>query len=42
MRNLIVIGVSVIISSVVSILWVIGIDKMHKNHPDYNGEDLFQ
>jgi hypothetical protein len=41
MRNLIVIGVSVIISSFVSILWVRGIDKMHKNHPEYNGEDLF-
>jgi len=42
MRNLIVIVVSVIISSVVSILWVRGIDKMHKNYPDYDGEDLFQ
>jgi hypothetical protein len=22
-------------------LWVKGIDDMHKNHPDYKGEDLF-
>lgn len=21
--------------------WVVGIDYMHKNHPDYKGEDLF-
>lgn len=25
----------------VAILWVNGIDYMHENHPDYNGEDLF-
>jgi hypothetical protein len=22
-------------------LWVMGIDNMHKNHPDYKGDDLF-
>jgi hypothetical protein len=22
-------------------VWVSGIDYMHKNHPDYKGEDLF-
>jgi hypothetical protein len=22
-------------------MWVGGIDYMHKNHPDYKGEDLF-
>lgn len=22
-------------------LWVHGIDKMHREHPDYKGEDLF-
>jgi hypothetical protein len=22
-------------------MWVDGIDYMHKNHPDYKGEDLF-
>lgn len=22
-------------------VWVEGIDSMHKNHPDYKGDDLF-
>jgi hypothetical protein len=22
-------------------MWVDGIDYMHKNHPDYTGDDLF-
>jgi hypothetical protein len=26
---------------VISLLWVRGIDYMHKNHPDYKGHDLF-
>lgn len=26
---------------IISYLWVIGIDNMMKNHPDYKGEDLF-
>ena len=26
---------------IISILWVRGIDYMHKNHPDYKGYDLF-
>ena len=30
-----------IVSIIVGILWVNGIDYMHKNHPDYKGEDLF-
>lgn len=30
-----------VISIFVGILWVNGIDYMHKNHPDYKGEDLF-
>ena len=30
-----------LIPIVISILWVRGIDYMHKNHPDYKGEDLF-
>jgi hypothetical protein len=25
----------------VAISWINGIDYMHKNHPDYKGEDLF-
>ena len=30
-----------VISILVGILWVNGIDYMHRNHPDYKGEDLF-
>jgi hypothetical protein len=26
---------------VISVMWVRGIDYMHKNHPDYKGYDLF-
>jgi hypothetical protein len=29
-----------IITSVISILWVWGIDKMAKEHPDYKGDDF--
>ena len=38
-------AITIIIVSVVpiavGILWVNGINYMHKNHPDYKGEDLF-
>jgi hypothetical protein len=27
--------------SPVIVLWIIGIDYMQKNHPDYKGDDLF-
>lgn len=30
-----------LISTIISILWVRGIDYMKDNHPDYKGEDLF-
>lgn len=29
------------LSAMVSWLWVTGIDKMNKEHPDYKGEDFF-
>ncbi len=28
-------------SSIISYLWVKGLDYMIKNHPDYKGDDLF-
>jgi hypothetical protein len=31
-----------IITSVVSILWVLAIDKMASEHPDYKGEDFLE
>jgi hypothetical protein len=41
MENLVVILIVLCISSIISFFWVRGIDYMHKNHPDYKGEDLF-
>lgn len=35
------IGCSAVISAIIAILWVRGIDYMKENHPDYKGEDLF-
>ena len=39
----ILLSILVILSAIpiISILWVRGIDYMHKNHPDYKGHDLF-
>ena len=37
----VVIGIIFIVVLPTSLLWVRGIDYMHKNHPDYKGEDLF-
>ena len=33
--------VCVIVSIFIGIQWVNAIDYMHRNHPDYKGEDLF-
>lgn len=33
--------VCVIVSLFIGIQWVNAIDYMHRNHPDYKGEDLF-
>ena len=32
--------IAAIVSVIVGILWVNGIDNMNKNHPDYKGEDF--
>lgn len=29
-----------IVVAIISYLWVRGIDNMHKNHPDYKGDDF--
>lgn len=39
MVGLIFLGVFVLIGVVA--LWVKGLDQMHREHPDYKGEDLF-
>jgi hypothetical protein len=31
-----------IIIAMVAFSWINGIDYMHKNHPNYKGEDLFE
>jgi hypothetical protein len=36
-----IIFITLLISTIISILWVRGIDYMKDNHPDYKGEDLF-
>mgnify|MGYP001160447682 FL=1 len=41
MGLLIGIGCSFVLAAIVSFFWVRGIDYMHKNHPDYTGDDLF-
>jgi hypothetical protein len=41
MEHLIVISIIILILTPICYLWVRGIDYMHKNYPDYKGEDLF-
>ncbi len=40
MVGLIVAAIVSVVAGVISFLWVEGIDNMHKNHPDYKGEDF--
>lgn len=39
-QDLFVFGLIFLFSLAVGILWVNGIDKMQKEHPDYKGEDF--
>ncbi len=41
MEYMVVFGIMIIIVGLISWRWVEGIDYMHKNHPDYKGDDLF-
>lgn len=34
--------VSMVVSSVITLLWIKGNDYMKKNHPEYKGEDLIK
>ena len=38
---LVVFGIIIVSLTPIVYLWVRGIDYMHKNHPDYTGNDLF-
>jgi hypothetical protein len=40
MEYLVIIGIVLLISGIISYFWVRGIDYMHQNHPDYKGEDF--
>jgi hypothetical protein len=41
MEYLPVFGIMFIVVVIISWRWVVGIDYMHNNHPDYKGDDLF-
>lgn len=41
METVIAIISLVVIMSLLTWRWVKGMEYMHKNHPDYKGEDLF-
>jgi hypothetical protein len=36
---LVAIGISVLVSGIISFFWIRGIDYMKKNHPDYKADD---
>ena len=36
-----VVGIMIVIIGFISWRWVVGIDYMKENHPDYTGDDLF-
>ena len=33
--------ISFILAAILAVLMVLGLDYMEKNHPDYDGKDLF-
>ena len=39
-NNMAAIIISIVVASIIAILWVRGIDNMKKNHPDYKGDDF--
>jgi|688.fasta_scaffold526871_1 hypothetical protein len=41
MELAIIIGMAILSSVFLAVLWVKGIDYMQENYPDYEGEDLF-
>jgi hypothetical protein len=41
MGTIVAIGVILIFTGMISVLWIRGINYMNKNHPDYKGYDLF-
>lgn len=33
--------ISFTLAAIIAVLMILGLDYMEKNHPDYNGKDLF-
>jgi len=33
--------ISIIVATIIAVIWVRGISRMKDNHPDYDGKDLF-
>jgi hypothetical protein len=40
MEYIVVFTFIIVVTGIISVLWVNGIDDMKKNHPDYKGEDF--
>jgi hypothetical protein len=40
MEYVIVFGIMIMVTGLIAWRWVVGIDYMQKNHPDYKGEDF--
>ena len=41
MEHILVFVIMFVVIGLISWRWVVGIDYMQKNHPDYKGDDLF-
>jgi hypothetical protein len=41
MEYIIMFGIMIVVIGFISWRWVVGIDYMQKNHPNYTGDDLF-
>lgn len=35
-------AIIILLATVLGVIWVYAIDKMHKDHPDYKGHDLME
>jgi hypothetical protein len=40
MENVIIFGIMFVVIGFISWRWVVGIDYMKENHPDYKGDDF--
>ena len=40
-KEIILVGIAIIVFIGIVVLWVNGLSKMHNDHPEYKGRDLF-